>query len=82
MWGQAGVEGAGPPWVNPHYLPMSWPGHISQHYPPTPPPLPSPNNNNDDVNVNVNVNVCFIFVAMACPKGRLSKSFILTLQPL
>ena len=30
-------EGAGLPWVNPHYLPVSWPGHISQH-PPTPPP--------------------------------------------
>ena len=39
MWGQATVEGAGPPWVNPHYLPMSWPGHISQHYPPTPLPF-------------------------------------------
>ena len=39
MGGQARVEGAGPPWVNPHYLPMSWPGHISQHYPPTPLPF-------------------------------------------
>ena len=59
MWGHARVEGAGPPWVNPHYLPMSWPGHISQHYPPTPLfLLPTTTMHcNDDVNVNVTGNV-------------------------